>query len=111
MPNSRSVSVRLSENQLQLIDDSLEGNPLSNRSRFITRCAVKQADRILKGKVPYYLPQELEDDDSDITTTTVSIDAEDEELIESACSRLNAKLSPFLVQATMAQLFRGKKKA
>ena len=103
MANSRSISVRLSKNQLQLIDDQVRKNPADNRSRFMARCARKQARRILKGKTPLYLPYDLEDDSS-VTTITVSLDSDDELLVEAACTRINNKTSPFIVQAVIAEL-------
>lgn len=103
MANSRSVSVRLSKKQLNLIDDHVSKSGPDNRSRFMARCARKQARLILKGKTPLYLPYDLEDD-SPVTTITVSLDSDDELLIEAACNRINNKTSPFIVQAAVAAL-------
>lgn len=99
-----SVSVRLSEEQLELIDEAVEDQPLYKRSQFIAKCARQQAKRILKSKTPLYLPMELEEDESSMVTITVSMDEDDETLIEAACTRVNNKMSPFMVQATMATI-------
>lgn len=106
MTTSRGISVRLLQYQLKLIDDEVGQNQLdsTNRSRFIRRCARKQAKRILGGKAPLYLPDELDENSEDAVTITVSLDPEDEALILAACTRSNHKMSPFLVWATLAEL-------
>jgi uncharacterized protein (DUF1778 family) len=95
------------QTQLDLIDEEVEKNQLdsNNRSRFMRRCARKQAKRILNGKAPLYLPEEeLDEDSEDVVTITVSLDPEDEELIAAACTRSNHKMSPFLVWSTLAEI-------
>jgi len=100
--SSRSVSVRLTEKQLSAIDHLIDGDLLENRSRFMSRCARKQAKRVLSSKSPMYLPEDFKDDGSDAITITISLEEEHEKLIAAACTRLNQKLSPFLVWATLA---------
>lgn len=106
MTTNRGVSVRLLQSQLDLIDEEVEKNQLdsNNRSRFMRRCARKQAKRILNDKAPLYLPDEedLDEDSEDVVTITVSLDPNDEELIAAACIRSNHKMSPFIVWSTMA---------
>lgn len=110
MSGSRSVSVRLSTKQLAKIDKLIDGDLLENRSRFMSRCARKQAKLILAGRSPIYVPEVGIDDSSDVVTITISLEDEHEQVINSACNRLNHKLSPFLVWATMAVIAEAEKR-
>lgn len=103
MSITKSISIRISQDRLALIDSYVDGDPLINRSRLMRRCARVQAKRILKNQPPLYLSSEDEDGE-DFTTITVSLSPEDEKVIEIACGRLNHKLGPFIVQSTIAVL-------
>ena len=99
----RSVSVRISQARLDLIDNCLVDEPLANRSRLMRRCARIQATRVLKDKAPFYISEE-EETDVEFRTITVCLSQEDEDLINAACLRLNHTTSPFIVQSTIAYL-------
>ena len=103
--SSRSVSIRISTAQLAAIDRYCDlSEDEYSRSDFMTRCAVVQAQKVLKQKAPSYVMSSTLDDAT--TTITISLNARREAIIVQACDMLHQRLSLFIVWATIAQLER-----
>ena len=103
MADQNPISIRVDQEDLDAIDEAADGN----RSKFMLRCAVKQARRIIKGKAPRYLdPGSISEPVENPTTISVVPHNGQLEEIEPARSMLNHKISTFILWSSLVEINR-----